>query len=423
MGKSFRFHSVFTLPLPLKHPRWSQVRSAALLMLVLLVSGTARAADRPLKVFILAGQSNMQGHAHISTMDAMRLSPETASILAEMRDSDGNPRVCEQVWISSLGSAPEEKAGRLTVGFGAEPRGPKIGPEFTFGIYMHKELNEPILIIKTAWGGKSLHTDFRPPSAGPYQFNPSQLEQIEKQGKDVEQVKAERTAASGHYYRLMMEHVRKVLSNVEQVYPDYDAKQGVEIAGFVWFQGWNDMVDQGVYPRRDQPGGYDQYSDLLAQFIRDVRKDLKAPELPFVIGVMGAGGPTDAYGPGQKRYKPIHDNFRNAMAAPASLPEFRNRVVAVRTETCWDMELMALRERDATIKQKVDQAKKEQALDRAAEQALLQQLRAEAFTERERELLEKSVSNAEFHYLGSARIMAPIGKAFAEAMAGLMQAR
>ena len=28
-----------------------------------------------------------------------------------------------------------------------------------------------MLIIKTAWGGKSLHTDFRPPSAGPYQLN------------------------------------------------------------------------------------------------------------------------------------------------------------------------------------------------------------------------------------------------------------
>ena len=47
------------------------------------------------------------------------------------------------------------------------------------------ELNEPILIIKTAWGGKSLNTDFRPPSAGPYEFNESQLEGFKKQGKEI----------------------------------------------------------------------------------------------------------------------------------------------------------------------------------------------------------------------------------------------
>ncbi len=40
----------------------------------------------------------------------------------------------------------------------------------------------------------------------------------------------------------------------------------------------------------DKPGGYDLYGQLLASFIRDVRKDLSAPKMPFVIGVMGIGG-------------------------------------------------------------------------------------------------------------------------------------
>ena len=31
--------------------------------------------------------------------------------------------------------------------------------------------DQPVLIIKTAWAGKSLHTDFRSPSAGPYQMS------------------------------------------------------------------------------------------------------------------------------------------------------------------------------------------------------------------------------------------------------------
>ncbi len=377
------------------------------------------AQSKPLKVFVLAGQSNMQGHAHVRTIDAMSLNPTTALILKEMRNADGSPRVCEMVWISSIGSANEERIGKLTSGFGAEQGGPKIGPEFTFGITVDKSLNEPILIIKTAWGGKSLHTDFRPPSAGPYQFTQAQLDNLKKQGKDIEAVTAERTKVSGHSYRLMTEHVKHVLADIKRVYPDYDAKQGYELAGFVWFQGWNDMVDGDVYPKRDQPRGYDNYSTLLAHFIRDVRKDLSAPKLPFVIGVLGVGGPTSKYSPDQQRYKNIHQNFRDAMAAPASMPEFKGNVAAVLTEHYWDMEVTALREKERTLKPKVDElnkAVKEGTLTRETADAARQKLDAETFTPRELVLLRDSVSNAEFHYLGSARIMSQIGKGLGEAM-------
>jgi len=396
------------------------VSPCALFIGIVVVASSARAADKPLKVFVMAGQSNMQGHAHVRTLDALAMDPRTRPMLHEIRDSNGEPRIVEDVWISSIGSSEEEKFGRLTVGYGAEQNGPKIGPELTFGIYMHKWLGEPILIIKTAWGGKSLHTDFRPPSAGPYEFNDSQMAAFQKQRKDLNAIRADKKKATGHYYRLMIEHVNKVLGDLGRVYPDYDPSQGHELAGFVWFQGWNDMVDQGVYPNRNQPGGYEQYSEVLAHFIRDVRKDLKAPELPFVIGVMGAGGPTDKYSPDQMRYKPIHDHFRNAIAAPAELPEFQGNVTAVRTEKYWDMKLAELRTREAAIKQQVSQQKKEQSLDRDAEQALLQKLRGEEFTDPEREYLEKSVSNFEFHYLGSAKILSEIGKGFAEAMAAMV---
>ena len=59
------------------------------------------------------------------------------------------------------------KEGKLTVGYGAGGREPKIGPELSFGITMQQHVGEPILLIKTSWGGKSLNTDFRSPSAGP----------------------------------------------------------------------------------------------------------------------------------------------------------------------------------------------------------------------------------------------------------------
>lgn len=378
----------------------------------------------PLKVFILAGQSNMQGHAHVRTLDALALDPELVPLLEAIQNSDGSAREHDEVWISSLGSADEEKTGRLTVGYGASGRGPKIGPELTFGIYMHKHLNEPILIIKTAWGGKSLHTDFRPPSTGPYAFNESELRTFERQEKDIEALRAERAKASGHYYRLMMEHVHHVLADIGRVYPAYDPELGYEVAGFVWFQGWNDMVDGGVYPDRDKPGGYDLYSELLAQFIRDVRADLEVPQLPFVIGVMGVGGPTDSYGPDQQRYKAVHQNFRNAMAAPADLPEFKGSVVAVQTGDYWDMEFVALQTRERSIKPEVDELNrrvKEGELSSEAGKAAIEKLYTETFTPREMMILRESTSNAEFHYLGSARIMTRIGQAFADAMASVLQ--
>lgn len=384
----------------------------------------AAAAEKRLKVFVLAGQSNMQGHAKVSTFEHIGMDPATKPTLAEMMGADGKPKVCERVWISSIGCGASEKAeqtGKLTAGFGASQNGPKIGPEFTFGLYMEKFTDAPILLIKTAWGGKSLNTDFRSPSAGPYEFNETQLAQFQKQGKDVAAMKAEKAKATGVYYRLMIEHVKHVLADLKRVVPSYDAAQGYELAGFAWFQGWNDMVDGGTYPNRDKPGGYDAYATAMAHFIRDVRKDLNAPKLPFVIGVLGVGGPVAEYGADEKRYATTHQGFRDAMAAPAKLPEFKGNVAAVLTEKFWDRELKAARKKENDIKEQAKRLAKDGKLNPAGEKAALDKLRATGLTERERQALEKGVSNAEFHYLGSAKILGGIGKGLAEAMAELNQ--
>jgi alpha-galactosidase len=181
------------------------------------------------------------------------------------------------------------------------------------------------------------------------------------------------------------------------------------------------MVDQGTYPQRDKPGGYDAYSTVMAQFIRDVRKDLNVPKLPFVIGVLGVGGPTSKYGPGEQGYKATHDHFRYAMAAPAALPEFKDNVAAIRTEQYWDRELKLARAKENEVKEKTKKLAKEQKLKPAEERALAEKMRAESLTERERLVLEKGVSNAEFHYLGSAKILGGIGKGLAEAMQQLLK--
>jgi alpha-galactosidase len=391
-----------------------------ILTLLALVASSALAAGKPLQVYILAGQSNMQGHAKISTIEHIGMDPATKPMLAEMLAADGKPKTCQRVWISSIGCAKDdttEQTGKLTAGFGATPE--KIGPEFTFGIYMEKFSDAPILLIKTAWGGKSLNTDFRPPGAGPYGFNETQLAGFTKQGKDLVAIKAEKEKATGVYYRLMMAHVKKVLGDIKRVVPEYDAAQGYELAGFAWFQGWNDLVDGGTYPSRDKPGGYDTYSTSMAQFIRDVRKDLNAPKMPFVIGVLGVGGPTSEYGPDQQRYKATHQNFRDAMAAPALLPEFKGNVAAVLTEKYWDPELSAAKAKDNEIKQKAKKLATDGKLKPAEAQADLDKMRMEGLTERERQVLEKGISNQEYHYLGSAKILGGIGKGLAGALADL----
>jgi alpha-galactosidase len=383
------------------------------------LSSTALSEDtkKPLQIYILAGQSNMQGHAKISTFEHIGMDAATKPMLDLMIDAKGKPAVCQRVWISSIGCAESEQTGKLTAGFGASPE--KIGPEFTFGIYTQMLTDAPILIIKTSWGGKSLHTDFRPPSAGPYVFNETLLSNLTKQGKDLSAIRAAKEKETGVCYRQMIDHVKYVLSDIQRIIPDYDSSVGYELAGFAWFQGWNDMVDSGTYPNRDKPGGYDQYSQALAHLIRDVRTELKAPKMPFVIGVLGVGGPTDQYGADQLRYKSTHDQFRAAMAAPALLPEFQGNVATVLAEKYWDRELTLAKAKEKELEQKAKLQAKEEKLQPDREKALVDRMRRESLSDRERLIIDKGISNLEFHYLGSAKILGGVGKGLAEAMAQL----
>ena len=324
------------------------MKTKIILTAALLCVLSSNSFAKPLKVFILAGQSNMEGHASVKTFDYIGKDPLTAPILKEMRNPDGTPRVCDKVWMSYLtgpydGSANGEGLGKLTTGFGARDDQPtkdggKIGPEFTFGIYMEKGLNEPILIIKTAWGGRSLNTEFRPPSAGQYKLPKEIQDQWDKypqgahgipKAEDRKAWQDKKDAASGVFYRMMIEHVKKVLADPKRVCPAYDPKEGYELAGFVWLQGFNDLVDGTTYPGTDKPGRFDEYSRLLAHFIRDVRKDLSAPKMPFVIGVLGVDGERK------------NEVFRKAMAAPADMTEFKGNVVAVETAPFWDYDIAA----------------------------------------------------------------------------------
>jgi len=165
---------------------------------------------------------------------------------------------------------------------------------------------------------------------------------------------------TGAYYREMIAHVQKVLKDIKRVVPEYDEKKGYELAGFVWFQGFNDYVGHSEYPDHDKPGGYDLYAELLGHLIRDVRKDLSVPKLPVVIGVMGIDGLK-----GDKKAPMM--NFRAAQRKVPTLDEFKGNVFAVETAPFWDDELDALKERMDRLNGKLDaEFKKDPKMTREA---------------------------------------------------------
>ena len=111
----------------------------------------------------------------------------------------------------------------------------------------------------------------------------------------------------------MLADIREALAELKTEFPRYDGG-GYELSGFVWYQGWND----GCEPRTAVP----EYEQNLVNFIHDVRKDLNAPRLPFVIGELT--GPW-VQAPGD------WDALRMAQAAAAARQESRGTVVFVAT--------------------------------------------------------------------------------------------
>ncbi len=245
---------------------------------------------------------------------------------------------------------------------------------------------------------KTIHFDIAETLDGGREALPQEIERMKEQA-------IAREAQRGGYYREMISYVQEVLGDIGSVHPGYDEAAGYEIAGFVWFQGYNDLVSGGTYPNRDQPGGYDKYTWLLEHFIRDIRRDLQAPELPFVIGVLGVGG--DEVPPSSNL-----GYFQQAQAAVAKQPEFQHTVANVRTGKYWDQELVGLIENTGTSQrlQNGDWAKVKGPDGTPVwdEQPSYEDYRSY--------VLQRAQSDQGYHYFGSAKIMSGIGKGFAEAM-------
>jgi len=270
-----------------------------------LVATGARASERngmggekpPLRVFILAGQSNMAGPGVVDldgpnanggrgTLVRLFESPATRPLVEPFRNADGSWRRRDDVFVRYTPEGEKAKFGPLGPGFTPHDGEHHFGPEWAFGEVMGAAIDGPVLLVKAAWGGKALSTDFRPPSSG---------------------------GTVGPYYSRMIEDVREAIRRAPTDIPGMDGR-AIELAGLVWYHGWNDGCDPDV--------AVPQYAENLANLIRDVRRDLSVPDMPVVVGEI-TGPWIEA--PGE------WGALRAQQAKAAALPEWKGRVAFVPT--------------------------------------------------------------------------------------------
>jgi hypothetical protein len=270
----------------------------ALLLILLSVSPLLAAAPRIVRVVVLAGQSNMEGQAVVDlagrdynegrgTLVEVLRNTTNAARFHDLRDARGAWAVRDSVWIRYQREDAPLLKGPLGIGYSVYGDSHHFGPELQLGHVLGDGLGDPVLLIKTAWGGKSLYRDFRPPSSG----NP------------------------GPYYTRMIAEIREALTRLPQDFPALTNATPV-LSGFVWYQGWNDGVD----PQHAIP----EYETNLVNLIHDVRREFQSPGLPVVIGEL-TGPWVDA--------PPEWTALRRAQAAAANRPEFQGSVVFVPTHT------------------------------------------------------------------------------------------
>ena len=117
---------------------------------------------KPVKVFVLAGQSNMEGQAVADltgkdynggkgTLNALLADPEKAKLVKHLRGDDGKWAVRGDVWVRYQREKQPLLAGPLSVGFAVYGGTHHFGPELQCGHVLGDHVAEQVLLIKTAW--------------------------------------------------------------------------------------------------------------------------------------------------------------------------------------------------------------------------------------------------------------------------------
>lgn len=243
-------------------------------------------------------------------------------------DDQGNYTVRNDVWYKGLVTATANKW--LTVGCGANSN--QIGPELQFGHVMGYYHDEPVIILKTSQGNRSLGWDFLPPGSERFTYEgriyAGYKDEIPSWTADDPGKKVNWYA--GLQYDQCFKAVHEVLDNFATHFPQWK-DQGYEIAGFVWWQGHKD----------GNPAHASRYEQNLVHLIKTLRKEFKTPEAPFVIGTIGFGG---------WKMKGPHLTVANAQLAVSGekgkYAEFADNVLTVEIRDFWKDAAVSPRNQD-----------------------------------------------------------------------------
>ena len=255
----------------------------------------AKAPDlkKPLKIYLMSGQSNMVGFGAISNNTNTNLTylVHNAKKYQHLSDGkDGWSKRNDVFYINAI-SGKDVKSDYLKV----DPENRFFGPELQFGHQMGNHHDEAVVLLKVSQGNRSLGFDVMPPSS---------RVGFSKEGEFYK----------GWQYDIFVADAHKILNNLKDYYPDYQG-QGYEIVGFCWWQGHK---DQGISQRF--------YEKHLVNLIKDFRKEFKAPKMKAVVATVAFGGKREM---SNKNYQ----IFKAQMAVNdyEKYPEFKGNVASVDT--------------------------------------------------------------------------------------------
>lgn len=274
------------------------------------------AAGKPIKVFILMGQSNMVGMGDIG--------PETATgTLEHLTKTDK-----KYPWLVDGDTWAERKDvyyydARVKKGAPLSPtanNGNAIGLELGFGYVMGHVLDEPVLVLKSCIGNRSLGWDLLPPGSKPFTFEGRTYAGYKDTPASwVEgQPKEEVNWYAGKQYDDDMTNAKEALKTLATWYPGYE-DQGYEIAGFVWWQGHKDTGSAAHASK---------YEENLERLIQSLRRDYDAPKATFVLAT-GCGNP------GREGLGLKIAEAQLAVADAKKYPMFEGNVKAVDNRDLW----------------------------------------------------------------------------------------
>ena len=275
--------------------------------------------SKPVKVFILLGQSNMVGMGDVGPVEkvgTLEYVTKTEKKYPHLLDEAGKWTVRSDVRyvqvMENRGRMQMLKNDWLTL------QGKAIGPELQFGHIMGHLLDEPVLILKSCIGNRSLGWDLLPPGSERYTVEGKTYAGYKDTPDSwVEgQPKKEVPWYAGKQYDDDIRNAKLILEKIGEYYP---GATKYEVAGFVWWQGHKDQ----------NPVHASRYEQNLVQLIKMLRKDFNAPKAPFVMATIGFDG--------WKMKEPglTIANAQLAVGDPKKHPEFAGTVKTVEARNFW----------------------------------------------------------------------------------------